>query len=59
MEIIPFSQNEQYMHNALLGSSHAIVCVPIPTYAFSNLALLVISKHNNISSYWLLLNWYW
>jgi hypothetical protein len=51
MEIIPFSQNEQYMHNALLGSSHAIVCVPIPTYAFSNLALLVISKHNNISSY--------
>jgi hypothetical protein len=29
MEIGPFSQNEQYMYNAMLGSSHPMVCVPI------------------------------
>jgi len=28
VEIRPFSQNEQYMHNAILGSNHLIIYVP-------------------------------
>jgi hypothetical protein len=60
MEIGPFSQNKQYMHNVTLGNNHPIVCVPTTyIYALSNFILFVISKHNNILSCWLILDYYW